>query len=48
VLECSELTTLDDFGSGILVDEDANDYFNNKPSKQKDDVCQLLQMRSCG
>lgn len=28
VLECSEQTTLDDFGSGILVQEDGNDYFD--------------------
>lgn len=28
VLECSESTTLDDFGSGILVDEGAGDYFS--------------------
>jgi hypothetical protein len=42
VLECSELTTLDDFGNGILVGEDASDYFNNKPPKGKGDVCQLF------
>ncbi|KAJ4290554.1 hypothetical protein N0V90_010771 [Kalmusia sp. IMI 367209] len=28
VLECTESTTLDDFGTGILVDEDAEDYFS--------------------
>jgi hypothetical protein len=39
VLDCSEHTTLDDFGTGILVGEDGNDYFNNKPVKTGGDVC---------
>ncbi|KAF2826055.1 hypothetical protein CC86DRAFT_394819 [Ophiobolus disseminans] len=30
VLECNEHTTLDDFGSSILVTEDGDDYFNSK------------------
>ncbi|KAH7371284.1 hypothetical protein BKA66DRAFT_424316 [Pyrenochaeta sp. MPI-SDFR-AT-0127] len=33
VLECDEQTTLDDFGSGILVTEDVDDYFSNRNDK---------------
>lgn len=38
VLECSESTTLDDFGSGILVDEGAGDYFSFIGEKVRGDV----------
>ncbi|KAF9700833.1 hypothetical protein EKO04_002082 [Ascochyta lentis] len=30
VLECDEQTTLDDFGCGILVQDEPDDYFNSK------------------
>jgi hypothetical protein len=30
VLECDEQTTLDDFGCGILVRDETDDYFNRK------------------
>jgi hypothetical protein len=30
VLDCNEQTTLDDFGYGILVDQDRDDCFNSK------------------
>ncbi|KAI4683771.1 uncharacterized protein J4E84_006609 [Alternaria hordeiaustralica] len=33
VLECTEHTTLDDFGSGILVRGEENDYFGNKAGR---------------
>jgi hypothetical protein len=38
-LSCSELTTLDDFGNGILVGEAGDDYFTSKMAKIDDDVC---------
>ncbi|KAH5423342.1 hypothetical protein HBI23_198890 [Parastagonospora nodorum] len=38
VLSCSELTTLDDFGNGILVGEDGDDYFTSKMAKINDDL----------
>ncbi|KAF2264854.1 hypothetical protein CC78DRAFT_532963 [Lojkania enalia] len=37
VLDCSEQTTLDDFGSGILVDEDGADYFSSKHAKFREE-----------
>lgn len=42
VLTCTEHTTLDDFGSGILVGEDEDDYFSSKIAKASDDVCLAL------
>jgi hypothetical protein len=36
VLECSKDTTLDDFGLGILVDEDADDYFSSNVTVRGD------------
>jgi hypothetical protein len=33
---------LDDFGSGILVNEDGEDYFDSKTAGTKFDVCILL------
>ncbi|KAF2190110.1 hypothetical protein K469DRAFT_23526 [Zopfia rhizophila CBS 207.26] len=38
VLNCSENTTLDDFGHGILVKEDGDDNFNSKGGELKDDL----------
>ena len=38
VLECSENTTLDDFGNGILVDDDGEGYFGSKDGKLKGEV----------
>ncbi|OAL46663.1 hypothetical protein IQ07DRAFT_137516 [Pyrenochaeta sp. DS3sAY3a] len=35
VLDCDEQTTLDDFGTGILVDEDADDYFSRKNARSQ-------------
>ncbi|KAF2111593.1 hypothetical protein BDV96DRAFT_499368 [Lophiotrema nucula] len=37
VLECSERTTLDDFGNGILVREDGGDYFSTRARKPQED-----------
>jgi hypothetical protein len=39
VLPCTADTTLDDFGNGILVEENEDDYFSNNLMKAKDDVC---------
>ncbi|KAL5385120.1 hypothetical protein DPSP01_004932 [Paraphaeosphaeria sporulosa] len=38
VLECSESTTVDEFGAGILVDEIAGDYFSlaNRSAREED------------
>jgi hypothetical protein len=38
VLNCTEHTTLDDFGNGILVEEDGDDYFGSKLANANDDV----------
>lgn len=38
MLNCDEQTTLDDFGSGILVKEESEDYFNNNTNKLKNEV----------
>lgn len=38
VLDCTEHTTLDDFGSGILVAEDGDDYFSSELPRVKSDV----------
>jgi hypothetical protein len=38
VLECSENTTLDDFGNGILVNDDQDDFFANRNGRLKDEV----------
>lgn len=38
MLECSETVTLDDFGTGILVNEGDDDYFGRKNGNIKDDV----------
>ncbi|KAF1957930.1 hypothetical protein CC80DRAFT_515406 [Byssothecium circinans] len=35
VLDCSEATTLDDFGTGILVNHEEDDYFSSKKSAAK-------------
>ncbi|KAF2468876.1 uncharacterized protein BDR25DRAFT_53793 [Lindgomyces ingoldianus] len=37
VLDCSEQTSLDDFGHGILVEEDGEGYFNSRYGKTKED-----------
>lgn len=39
VLNCTEHTTLDDFGSGILVGEDGDNYFTSQVDKSNDGVC---------
>ncbi|KAF2734512.1 hypothetical protein EJ04DRAFT_493463 [Polyplosphaeria fusca] len=36
-LECSNSTTLDDFGSGILVKDDGSDYFSSKNGKLREE-----------
>ncbi|KAI4920111.1 hypothetical protein J4E90_002251 [Alternaria incomplexa] len=38
VLECTEHTTLDDFGSGILVRGEENDYFGNKAGRGRGEL----------
>ena len=38
VLDCNEHTTLDDFGSGILVKEDGEDYFGSGTVRPKGEV----------
>lgn len=38
VLHCDEQTTLDDFGTGILVNEDPDDYFSRKSVKSQGEV----------
>lgn len=38
MLECSESTTLDDFGTGILVNEGSDDYFGLVNGNTKDEV----------
>ena len=38
VLDCNEHTTLDDFGSGILVKEDAEDYFGKSGGRLQSEV----------
>jgi hypothetical protein len=45
VLNCTDQTTLDDFGSGILVGEDDGDYFSGKYAKAKGDVGYTNQVR---
>ncbi|KAL1797813.1 hypothetical protein ACET3X_004419 [Alternaria dauci] len=37
VLECNEDTTLDDFGSGILVKEEDSDYFGSKVERDREE-----------
>ncbi|KAF2196957.1 hypothetical protein GQ43DRAFT_425567 [Delitschia confertaspora ATCC 74209] len=37
VLHCSEKTTLDEFGTGILVPEGKEDYFSTRDKRPKDD-----------
>ncbi|KAF1921295.1 hypothetical protein BDU57DRAFT_435431 [Ampelomyces quisqualis] len=37
VLNCTEHTTLDDFGSGILVGDDGDDYFSSRTTKANSD-----------
>ncbi|KAF2025165.1 hypothetical protein EK21DRAFT_77087 [Setomelanomma holmii] len=37
LLDCNEHTTLDDFGLGILVEEEGDDYFSNKNLRMKDE-----------
>jgi hypothetical protein len=41
VLDCDENTTLDDFGSGILVREEGDDYFESKRERKRGEVCQF-------
>ena len=38
VLDCTEHTSLDDFGTSILVQEEGDDYFNNGIAKAKGEV----------
>jgi hypothetical protein len=38
VLECTEHTSLNNFGSGILVEEDRDDYFNDWFLRAKGEV----------
>jgi hypothetical protein len=37
-VDCSETTSSEDFGNGLLVREDSGSYFANQPEKSKDDV----------
>ena len=37
-MDCSETTSSEDFGNGLLVREDNGSYFANQPEKFKDDV----------
>lgn len=39
VLGCNESTTLDDFGTGILVEDGVEDYFNIAEQDERSDVC---------
>jgi hypothetical protein len=48
VLPCTADTTLDDFGNGILIGEDGDDYFSSSFGKTKDDVCAGSRMRGHG
>ena len=38
MVDCSETTSCEDFGNGLLVREDSGSYFANQPEKSKDDV----------
>jgi hypothetical protein len=38
VLDCDENTTLDDFGSGILVKDEGYDYFESKSERKRGEV----------
>lgn len=38
MLECSENTTLDDFGNGILVNDDGDGYFGSMDGRLKGEV----------
>jgi hypothetical protein len=38
VLECDENTTLDHFGSGILVRDEGYDYFESKSERSRGEV----------
>jgi hypothetical protein len=38
VLECDENTTLDHFGSGILVRDEGYDYFESKSERKRGEV----------
>lgn len=45
VLNCKEQTTVDDFGCGILVkDEAEDDYFNSKSEASNVKACHLCLM----
>ena len=45
VLDCNEQTTLDDFGCGILVKDEADDdYFNSKSEASNVNACPLCLM----
>ncbi|OMP83763.1 hypothetical protein BK809_0005144 [Diplodia seriata] len=44
VLECSERTTLDTFGNGLLVEDDDISYFSSPPRNSRDTVCKRLSL----
>ncbi|KAF3031994.1 hypothetical protein E8E12_000612 [Didymella heteroderae] len=47
VLECKEQTTLDDFGCGILVKDDADDdYFNSRSEASNVKACPIASSRT--